>query len=485
MPRVWSRIKFTPTRKSRPSLNRQAGFSIVEALLAATVLAALATVVVGAMVYGRAATAGSGDRLRAIFLAEEGIEATRNIGGAAFANLVNGSYGLTQSGSPLVWAFLGAGSSDTSSIYTRQVNIATVDTNRRTVTSTVTWPQSGSTTGTTSIVTRMTNWRANIEQWSAGIVTGSINVTGTNNAVKTATTGNYAYTVLNAASNNFNVVNISNPAAPTNTATVTIAGTPTNIFINGNYAYVTNNSDTAELQVINISNPASPSVVASVNMTGTGNGLGVYVNGTNAYVSRASDTTANAFELTIVNITNPLSPSVTGGYNNNINMNEVYVSGNYAYVATSNTGGEMLVVNVTNPASPTLAATYNASGTTTGLTVMGYNSTVFLGAGTNLIAINVTTPTSPATLGTFAAGGTVNDVDKDITQTFAFIGTSSTTAEFRVVGITNPASMTAVRTVDVTGTASTITGVGYNNSLDVVVGASASDTQEVLIFSRN
>jgi hypothetical protein len=476
MQKVWWHIK-------RHSPLGTDGFSVVEALLAATVLAALATAMVGAMVYGRAATGGAGDRVRAVFLAEEGVEAFRNIGAAAYANLVNGTHGLTQSGAPLVWAT--SGTSDTSGIYTRQTVIADGGTNRKNVTSTVTWPQQGSSTGSTSVITRLTNWRANITQWSAGAVAGSINVTGTNNAIKTATVGNYAYTVLNAAASNFNVVNISNPASPTNTATVTIAGTPTNIFVSGNYAYVTNQSDTAELQVVDITNPASPSVVASVNMTGTGNGLGVYVSGNFAYVGRVSDATVGANELTIVNITNPLSPSVSGGYNNAINMNEVYVSGTNAYVATSNTAGEMIVVNVTNPAAPTLAATYNAATAVAALTITGYSNRVLLGTSTNLLAINITTPTSPALLGTFAAGGTVNDVEVDITQTFAFIGTSSTTAEFRVVGITNPASMTAVRTVDVTGTTSTITGVSYNTSLDVVVGASASDTQEVLIFRRN
>lgn len=486
MPKVWCLIKRpTASRIFRKPSKHSAGFSIVEVLLATTVLAALATAIIGAMVYGRAATASAGDRVRAVYLAEEGIEATRNITRASYANLVNGSFGLTQSGSPLSWNFLGAGTTDTSTIYTRQVTVATASTDRRNITSTVTWPQQGSSIGSTSIMTRLTNWRANIDQWSAGIVAGSVNTTGTTNALKVATSGNYAYTVLNAATNNFTVINTSNPAAPTNVTTISIAGTPTNISVSGNYAYVTNQSDTAELQVINISNPASPSLVASVNMTGTGNGQSVFISGNHAYVARGSDATANAFELTIVNISNPLAPTVSGGYNNNISMNGVYVSGTTAFVATSSNSAEMMVVNVTNPAAPTLITSYNASGNTVAQTIAGYGSVVLLGSAANLLTINVAAPASPALLDTVAAGGTINDIDKDITQTFAFIGTSSTTAEFRVVSISNPANTSIIRTVDVTGTASTITGVSYNNSLDVVVGASASDTQEVLIFTRN
>lgn len=145
MPKVWLRIK------------NQQGFSPVEVLLAATIFGFLTTALVGAIVYGRGAPASAGDRARAVALAEEGNEAVRNIRDAAFANIADGTYGLVQSGN--VWTL--SGSSDTSGIYTRQVVIASVDATRKTVTTTVSWPQ-GSTTAQTSVVGRFTNWQASI-----------------------------------------------------------------------------------------------------------------------------------------------------------------------------------------------------------------------------------------------------------------------------------------------------------------------------------
>jgi prepilin-type N-terminal cleavage/methylation domain-containing protein len=471
MPRAWSS---TNTKNQR-------GFSLVELLLAAVVFGFLVTGLIGAIVYGRASSANAGDRGRATLLAEEGIEATRNIAAAAYANLVNGTYGLTQASNQWVLS----GTSDVSGIYTRQIVVAAAGTNRESITSTVTWPQAGGTTGSVALTTRLTNWPAAIKSWSNAIVAGAQDVTGTNNAVKTDTVGNFAYTVLSATTNNFVITNISNAAAPVNVSTTTLAGTPTNIFVSGNYAYITNTSDTAELQVVDISVPATPVLKASVNMTGTGDGLGVYVSGTFAYVVRAADATASANELTIVNITNPLVPVVSGGYNNDIAMNEVYVSGTFAYIATSSTTQEMLVVNVTTPATPTLTATYNPATALAALTITGFGNTVLLGMSTTLDAINVTTPAAPARLGTFTAVGTINDVDVDITNKFAFLGTVSTTGEFQVVNITAPAAITLAKTVDVTGTTSTVSGVRYNSSLDTVVGATASDTQEVIVFTRN
>src|SRR6266542_3445211 len=99
MRKVWSVIK--------AQRSPQGGFSPVEILLAATIFGFLTTAVIGAVVYGRISTANAGERARAVQLAEEGIEATRNIRDSAFANLpANGTYGLAQSSN--TWTLAGA-----------------------------------------------------------------------------------------------------------------------------------------------------------------------------------------------------------------------------------------------------------------------------------------------------------------------------------------------------------------------------------------
>jgi prepilin-type N-terminal cleavage/methylation domain-containing protein len=464
---------------------RQAGFSMVELLLAAAVFGILTTGLVGAVVYGRASTATASDAARAHLIAEEGLEATR---GMAYASLVNGSYGLTQSGSPLTWTFLGSGTTDLTDIFTRQITITTAGTNRKTVTSVVTWPAAGGGTSTVTLTAELSNWPAAIKLWTntATPVAPAVNdITGTNNAIKTAVQGNYAYTVLNiVTTNNFVITNISNPASPTSTA-FSIAGTPTNIYVVGNYAYVTNQLDTAELQVVDITNPAAPSVVASVNMTGTGNGQGVYVSNGFAYVVRAADATVGANELTVVNVSSPVAPVVAGGYNNDaLTMNEVVVLGTTAYIATSSTTQELAVINVTTPATPTLTVLFNTPTAVAATTIAGFGSTLLMGMGTTVNEINVITPATPSISATFTATGAVNDIDYDVTNKFAFLATASTTTELQILNIT-PTTLTLAKSVDVTGTTSTLGGVSYSTSYDVVVGASASDTQEILVFNRS
>lgn len=468
-------------QKAWSTTRSEAGFSAVEALLAALVFGVLVTGVIGALIYGRASSASSGDRTRANLLAEEGLEAARNIANASYSNLVDGTYGLVKSGG--VWTLSGT-NDNIDSTYSRQVTVAAAGTNRKTITSTVYWSQPGSTLGYTQLTTQITNWEAAIKSWANASVTGSADATGTADGLKVAVNGNYAYLVRNTTSSNFIVLNISNPSAPSIVSTTTFSGTPTNVAVSGNYAYVTTTTATTGLQVINVTTPSAPTLAKSVSFTGTAAARGVYINGNYAYVVRASDTTTGANEFNVVNITTPASASVVGGYNNNIQMNEVYASGNYAYVATSSTTAEMLVINVTTPTAPTLGATYNPSTTLAANTVNGYGNTVWLGMSTTLDAINVTTPTSPARLGTFTAAGTINDIKLDSTGQYAFLGTSSTTGEIQIVNTATPASMSLTKTVDVSGTTSTVSGIDYSATYDIVVGASAADTLEAIIVGK-
>ena len=149
-----SNLKKLPT--THYQLLTQQGFSLVEVILATSVFALLVTALVGAFLYGQEATALAGNRARAIMLAEEGLEATRNIRDASFANLTDGNHGLSTSGNQ--WSF--SGTSDVSDIFTRQIVISTVDSERKSVTANITWQQNPQKTGSVSTVTYLTDWLA-------------------------------------------------------------------------------------------------------------------------------------------------------------------------------------------------------------------------------------------------------------------------------------------------------------------------------------
>ncbi len=138
------------------------GFSLVEVILANAVFALLLVGLVGIYLYGQESSMLAGNRNRAILMAEEGIEAVKNISDNAFANLVDGTYGLTTTTNQ--WNLSGV--SDVRDIFTRKIAISTVDSKRKNITSTVTWQQNLQRTGSVSTVTRLSNWTTTVSSRS-------------------------------------------------------------------------------------------------------------------------------------------------------------------------------------------------------------------------------------------------------------------------------------------------------------------------------
>lgn len=132
------------------------GFSLVEVLLAVSIFGLIVTVLTGGLIYGQQSTAIAGMRSRAAVLADEGLEAARNIRDENFSNLTDGGYGLAISGNQ--WVF--SGTSDVTDIFTRSVTISAVDANRKLVTSSVAWQQNQQRAGSVVLTTYLTNWQA-------------------------------------------------------------------------------------------------------------------------------------------------------------------------------------------------------------------------------------------------------------------------------------------------------------------------------------
>lgn len=159
------------------------GFSLVEALLSISLFAISVTFLVGAIVYGQSVIQTSTQRARASFLAEEGLEALRNMRDASFSNLTDGTFGVGVIGNQ--WALSGA--QDVNGIFTRRVTIAPIDAYTKQITSVVTWTQNLQRNGTSTAVTYLTDWqRAGGTQASftaanasnAALTNGGQNLTG-------------------------------------------------------------------------------------------------------------------------------------------------------------------------------------------------------------------------------------------------------------------------------------------------------------------
>ncbi len=130
------------------------GFSLVEIVLASGVLAMLSIIFLGILTYGQESTVRGAQRTRAIYLAQEGLEAARSIRDQSFANLTVGDFGLSATGQ---WSLVPT--PEVIDIFTRTVSIADINTQTKQITSKVQWKQSGAGLVDISFSTLLTDWR--------------------------------------------------------------------------------------------------------------------------------------------------------------------------------------------------------------------------------------------------------------------------------------------------------------------------------------
>ncbi len=267
------------------------------------------------------------------------------------------------------------------------------------------WNMSLSTDYTASSATSFTFswWIANLNQNTLAHTWVITNATSLNWAYDSVVEWNYAY-VTSFLWNRVNVVDISNPAAPTIVWSILNNGWTIRlqwaawIIKSWNYLYVASNTSDA-VQIIDVSNPAAPTPAAQILNTATTRlNWARWIDKVWNYIYVASDVDD---ALSIFDVTNPLVPTYVWKYRvNNWNLNwarDVKVVWNYAFVACF-TNSSFSVVDISVPATPTyitkitdatnLNWAHNLAISWNYAYVTAYN-------GTNVRVIDITTPTTP------------------------------------------------------------------------------------------
>jgi hypothetical protein len=266
--------------------------------------------------------------------------------------------------------------------------------------------------------------------------------------------GNYAYILgdngnqgSGSSAAQFYVVDITHPASMAVVSATSITGFinygQSGIRVQGQYVYLVSSTGTAStnlLQIYDVSNPYAPAFVGSVQIPLYG--FGLWVSGEYAYVISYVGVSSLS-TLVVVDVSNPASPTIVGSTNTGtpgVNVADIKVVGNYAYVAGQSEGqSEMLVFDVSNPASPYLLSSLPVDHSPQGLDVEGSYWYEAIYDKNWLNIYDISNPSSLSLVGTASLVGTCNPQDVTVEGTTAYVA-CYTNSSVAVVDVSNPTS---------------------------------------------
>jgi len=261
-------------------------------------------------------------------------------------------------------------------------------------------------------------------------------------ALGVTVSGDYAY--ITDGTSGLQVIDISDPTAPSITGTYDTTGIAYRSVASGSTIYVAGHS--SGLQILDVSTPDSPSLTGTYDTAGAA--MDVAVAGNYAYVADYGD------GLKIVDISDPANPALEGSYDTSGYAYGVAVAGNYAYIADYESG--LQIIDVSDPANPSLAGTYDTPNLARDVVISGTDAYVADQA-SGLVIISVSTPAAPVLRGTCDTSGSAFSLE--LAGGFAYVADSS--AGVQVVDIGDPTDPTLVGSYNTAGSAF---GVAVANS---------------------
>lgn len=230
-----------------------------------------------------------------------------------------------------------------------------------------------------------------------------------------AVVGNYLYIPSNGGST-FYIYNVANPYAPALAGSVAITGSPGalyNCVVSGGYAFISTQSQ--GLTVVDVSNPASPTQVYQEG--GGVKSFGIAISGSTLYTTNFSAGSAPyaVRALKTWNVAVPTLPVLQNTYtfaSTSTKLGNITLAGSLLLVTDLNQS-LYYVMDVSTPTAPsllsTLTPTYGNIGNTPSETAQVKGNFVYIpsSAGANGGAIDVydiTTPASPVKLATTYSG---------------------------------------------------------------------------------
>ena len=508
--------------------NTNSGFSLVEVIVSSSILLILVFIFSSTIINFRSQINNASNKDKAIYLAEEAIEATRNIRDEDYDNLTNGIFGISNSGGE----FNLLGSSDSVGIFNRNVSISQISPNQKEVESSVSWSDRISPNNNVSLKTYLTNWRK--FEIPAGLTINKIVI----NYFGSKVVDDFSpYEVSTEVTDNSqdppSLTIITTPVELGVALSLSPAEYTVSENTDPNYTQTFSGDCDMDGLVILASGDAKSCTITNeekyatltINKTVVNDGWTKTISDFAPFMANTvtiQNGVATKFQEGSYNITetdnydytaffsgdcNP-SGAVSLSYGDNktcnitntqaswVNPNtrpalvditgtqdgrKVKVLGNYAYIIMAGGTPDFLIIDISNESSPVVVGSLTLNGNPLNIAVSGDYAYVASDSNTEeLQIINVVNKTAPVLTRGFDVPGTANANGIFVNGATVYLAEVSNGAngDFHIINVSNPASPIITRSVN--------TG---NTSYDVVVSgnyayiASSSNTQELIVIN--
>ena len=392
---------------------------------------------------GQESTRTGSARVRGVYYTEQALEVAKSIRDNDFDDLTAGTHGYTIDDNG-VWVLSGSNLSrynyDTELIIT-----SLTDTQVRLVARSK-WKHGYNRSGATLLSMELIDWRnraSEIGDWSNPTETGSITFTGIPLMNDVLVEGDYAYITSSAAGAGLYIVNVGNPTSPSRvSSTFSLSGEAHKMAVYQNRLYLVVEDGGDEMKCFDVTDPtglsASTVPLESYNIPGdTNRALALARKGDVLFIGAKGD--GSESELYSFDISNSGSISLLDELNidGDPTIYDIYVSGNYAYLATDKNTQELITIDVSDTSDMYAYDSMNAYDVHDGYAVRAMGTGHYLGrfggGSIDEYILNVGSGGHPG-VNSYTAdiGDTVNAMDIDAVGCYAFLATDFFPKELQI-----------------------------------------------------
>jgi len=284
--------------------------------------------------------------------------------------------------------------------------------------------------------------------WNQGTTTAETNLSGGVAATDISVLDDYVYitTQNNSSGSEFYVYDVSDIRNPIFRDSLSL-GALNGVATKGDYAYVAGTDNSNEFRIINISDPNDIYVEDAYSLSGDSDAIDVVVDETEAYVLRSD-------RLYSFSVSDPGNIQLLDDISVDNVAISMYLSGDYIYIAADDNDRELQIFNVSNPANLGEATSYDLSGDLAGTDIFvqgskAYISTENNNSGREFFIFDISDPSNPLYLGNYEAGTTIYSIT--IIGPYAILGLNSSSSELKIIDVSYPATINDVSSFNLGG----------------------------------